>query len=297
MPDITESEAAAIYELVRLLRKQGVAMGNELSALIAQGNLNPNKPIELIISAEEIRKISPNFDNLPLVPSFFMKLGEPESSLVVNSLITGSGVVTAGWSAIRLSVTRDPIAKGCYCASIVFSSGAVASGSMAVISRMCKISEVAILSEIVGGAFLCLGEMAQAQALKAEGKPIPARLQKWAKPRIPFRQSAYSNQNLGFIMPGGMSHTGLSDIIEHIPFEKIGKVVGISLTAYGYYKIVIISYHYGQKIIRKLKEYRQNKLIEYRSTSLHRRIHFLAISLCNRPSFRRTLLIYEFAIS
>ena len=27
-------------------------------------------------------------------------------------------------------------------------------------------------------------------------------------------------------MPGGMSHTGLSDIIEHIPFEKIGKVVG-----------------------------------------------------------------------
>jgi len=89
-----------------------------------------------------------------------------------------------------------------------------------------------------------------------------------------------------------MSGIGLSDIIECIPFETIGKIVGVGLTAYGYYKIVVTSYRYSQKLITKFKEHQQNKLKKYRSTLLHRQINFLAISICNCPSVRRRLLIY-----
>jgi len=210
-------------------------------------------------------------------------------------MITGTGVITAGYSALKFKVTTNPTAKGFYAASIAFSSGAVASGGVAVLTRMCKVSEVALLSEVMGGAFLWLGEMAHAQALRAEGKPIPPHLQKWAKRRIPLRRTFDDNQNLSFVMPGnfhGMSAIGLSDIIECIPFETIGKIVGVGLTAYGYYKIVVTSYRYSQKLITKFKEHQQNKLKKYRSKLLHRQINFLVISICNCPSVRRRLLIY-----
>jgi len=293
MPNITEAEIAATSEFVRLLRKHGANMGNDLNALIAAGHLDPHDKVRLVISADNIKQMSPNFDSLPLIPSLFMKLGAPESSTMVNSMITGTGAITAGYSALRLKVTTNPTAKGFYAASIAFSSGAVASGGVAVLTRMCKVSEVALLSEVMGGAFLWLGEMAHAQALRAEGKPIPPHLQKWAKRRIPLRRTFDNNQNLSFVMPGnfhGMSAIGLSDIIECIPFETIGKIVGVGLTAYGYYKIVVTSYRYSQKLITKFKEHQQNKLKKYRSTLLHRQINFLVISICNRPSVRRRLL-------
>lgn len=293
MPNITEAEIAATSEFVRLLRKHGANMGNDVNALIAEGHLDPHDKVRFVISADNIRQMSPNFDSLPLIPSLFMKLGAPESSTVVNSMITGTGVITAGYSAIRLKVTTNPAAKGFYAASIAFSSGAVASGGVAVMTRMCKVSEVALLSEVIGGAFLWLGEMAHAQALRAEGKPIPPHLQKWAKPRIPLRRTFDNNQNLCFVMPGNFNGMiGLSDIIECIPFETIGKIVGVGLTAYGYYKIVVTSYRYSQKLITKFKEHRQNKLKKYRSTLLRRQINFFVISICNCPSLHRRLLIY-----
>lgn len=296
MPNITEAEIAATHELVRLLRKHGTALGNGLNGLIEQGDLDPHGTVHLVISADNIRQMSPNFNNLPLVPSLFMKLGAPESSTNINRMITGTGVVTAGYSAMRLGVTTNSVAKGFYAGSILFSSGAVVSGGAAVLSRMCKVSEVALFSEVLGGAFLCLGEIAHAQALMAEGKPVPPHLQKhlqkWRKPRIPLGQSAYNNQNISFIMPGNFIGVS-SDIIERIPFETIGKVVGVGLTGYYYYKIVVTAYTYSQKLITKFKEHRQNKLIKYRSKLLHRQVNFLAISICNCPSFRRTFLIYQ----
>jgi len=144
--------------------------------------------------------MSPNFDSLPLIPSLYMKLGGPESSTMVNSMITGTGVITAGYSAIRLKVTTNPTAKGFYTVNIAFSSGAVESGGVAVVTRMCKVSEVALLSEVIEGAFLWLGEVAHAQVFRAEGKPIPPHLQKWAKPRIPLRRTFDNNQNLSFVI-------------------------------------------------------------------------------------------------
>lgn len=294
MPNITEAEIVTTHEFMRLLRKHGTTMGNDLNALIAQGHLDPHDKVHLVISADNIRQMSPNFNSLPLIPSLFMKLGAPESSTIINGMITGTGVVTAGYSAMRLGMTTNSVAKGFYATSIAFSSGAVSSGGVAVLTRMCKVSEVALFSEVLVGAFLCLGEMAHAQALMAEGKPILPHLQKWGKPRIPLRQSAYNNQNISFIMPGNFTGVSyLSDIIERIPFETIGKVVGVGLTAYGYYKIVVTAYSYSQKLISKFKEHRQNKLIKYRSKLLHRQVNFLAISICNCPSFRRTFLIYQ----
>ena len=65
-----------------------------------------------------------------------------------------------------LKSTINSVAKGFYAASIAFSSGAVASGGVAVMTGMCQVSEVALLSEVIGGAFLWLGELAHAQALR-----------------------------------------------------------------------------------------------------------------------------------
>jgi hypothetical protein len=226
-----------------------------------------------------------------------MKLGAPESSTMVNSMIAGTGVITAGYSAIRFKATPNPTAKGFYAASLVFSSGAVASGGVAALTRMCKVSEVALLSEVMGGAFLWLGEMAHAQALIAEGKPLPPHLQKWAKRRIPLRRAFDNNQNLSFVMPGnfhGMSAIGLSDIIERIPFERIGKIVGVGLTAYGYYKIVLVGYRYSQKLITKYKENR--KKIKFKN-EVFVQAKFVSVSLYFNPFVQKNLLINRFIIN
>lgn len=56
--------------------------------------------------------------------------------------------------------------------------------------------------------------------------------------------------NLGFIMPGAGSDdfSFLSETIAKISFKQIGQLVGLSLIWYGYYKIVVTSYRYSQKL-------------------------------------------------
>lgn len=268
----TSEFVQATNEFVGLVRRYGANMVNDLNALISEANLDPEYKVRLV------REMSTTFDSLPLTP---------ENSTMVNSMISGTGIITAGYSAIRFNLTTSFAAKKFYAVSIGFSSGAAVTGGIAVMTRMCKVSEVAFVSEVMGAAFLCLGEMAHAQALKVEGKPIPPHLQKWAKARLGFRRSFDNNQNLSFVMPGNFH--GMSDIIGCIPFEKIGKIVGVGLTAYGYYKIVVMSYRYSQKLITKWKEHRLKK---DRSTLLHNQINFLAISICNSLSVRTRLLIY-----
>jgi len=45
MPNITEAEMAATIEFVRLLRKHGANIGNDLNALIAEGHLDPHDKV------------------------------------------------------------------------------------------------------------------------------------------------------------------------------------------------------------------------------------------------------------
>ena len=224
-----------------------------------------------------------------------MQTGREDFYVLANGAVTGAGVVTAGVSALRLSTTNSQAAKGFYATSILFASGAAVSGGFAVMTRMCKISEVAVLSEVMGGAFLYLGETAHAAALKAEGKDIPLHLREKLK-RKPFsRPFGYSDRNLSFVTPcsfTGIPSMRLSQVIEIIPFEKIGKVVGVGLSVYGYYKVVTTGYHYGQILISKYNARRIKK-------KLYVCANFLITNFDSKIAEldRKRLTIYRFAIS
>ena len=58
---------------------------------------------------------------------------------------------------------------------------------------------------------------------------------------------------LSFVMPGSTNGIVWSEVIEIIPFEKIGRVVGIAISVYGYSKLIIASYRYGQQFVYKVQ--------------------------------------------
>ena len=223
--------------------------------------------------------------------------GRENLCVAANGAICFAGAYTGSRSVLGYHLTNSPAAKGFYAASAVFSAAAVTNGGMAVMYNVFQISRAGVLTEALGLAFMKAGELAHVAALQAEGKPIPAHLQYITRNSVrrPYWNN-YNNGNLGFIMPGSGNSSFLSGTIANIPFKQIGQLAGLSLTLYGYYKISITAYRYSQKLISKFKENHQKKLMKSRSTRLYRQANFLAVSICNYPSFNRTFLIYKFAI-
>ena len=145
------------------------------------------------------------------------------------------------------------------------------------LARKCEISEVALLTEAFGAAFLYLGNQAHAVALKLERKPVPPRFR---KPISGF--GLYNRRNnVAFINPTPFRCSG---IIETIPFEQIGRAVGFSISIYFYGRIILSAYRYGQQLIAKSKNkkfLKATKLfmsltcIRIQSTKRRRLYHFV----------------------
>ena len=221
--------------------------------------------------------------------------GQENVSMVGNTVITGAGIYTGGRSALGFMATDSPAAKGCYGMSFMCSAAAVASGGTAVMAKACTLSREGLLAESCSYAFMKLGELAHVAALHAEGKPIPPHLQHYIKnlkPRKPMRGSGYGNNYMGFIVPGG--EFKFSEIIEKIPFQKIGEVVGLGFTVYGYYRIVSVGYRYSQKLITKYKENRKKIKLK---NQVFVQAKTLVVFLYSRPLVRRNPLIHRFIIS
>ena len=221
--------------------------------------------------------------------------GQENVSMVGNTVITGAGIYTGGRSALGFMATDSPAAKGCYGMSFMCSAAAVASGGTAVMAKACTLSREGLLAESCSYAFMKLGELAHVAALHAEGKPIPPHLQHYIKnlkPRKPMRGSGYGNNYMGFIVPGG--EFKFSEIIEKIPFQKIGEVVGLGFTVYGYYRIVLVGYRYSQKLITKYKENRKKIKLK---NQVFVQAKTLVVFLYSRPLVRRNPLIHRFIIS
>ena len=221
--------------------------------------------------------------------------GQENVSMVGNTVITGAGIYTGGRSALGFMATDSPAAKGCYGMSFMCSAAAVASGGTAVMAKACTLSREGLLAESCSYAFMKLGELAHVAALHAEGKPIPSHLQHYIKnlkPRKPMRGSGYGNNYMGFIVPGG--EFKFSEIIEKIPFQKIGEVVGLGFTVYGYYRIVLVGYRYSQKLITKYKENRKKIKLK---NQVFVQAKTLVVFLYSRPLVRRNPLIHRFIIS
>jgi hypothetical protein len=143
-------------------------------------------------------------------------------------------------------------------------------------SRTCQISEIAALSESFTFALMALGNKAQVQVLHLENRPIPPHLKSYVRKNL--RRSVYNNNKLGFITPSGKNFIVWSEVLEHIPFETIGKFVGIGFPIYGYSKLIIVSYQYGKQFFNKFKA-RQQKLL------LTKQIRFVVVRLFLRMDF------------
>ena len=283
MINANETDIEVLKELVRGLYFYGVKLGEKGKYFIDQGFVSEEN-LKIMIAAPDIPKLTPR---LPFEAQVYMKLGTPSAGVVGNTVIAGAGIYTGGRSAMGFVATDSPAAKGCYGMSFMCSAAAVASGGTAVMAKACTLSREGLLAESCSYAFMKLGELAHVAALHAEGKPIPPHLQ-----RKPMRGAAYANNYMGFIVPGGEFR--FSEVIEKIPFQKIGEVVGVGLTVYGYYKIVSVGYRYSQKLITKYKENRQKIKLK---NQVFVQAKTLVVSLYSRPSVRRNLLIHRFIIS
>jgi hypothetical protein len=182
--------------------------------------------------------------------------------VVSNSIIVGMGVYTTGSSTLQYHLTQDRKAKALYALSAAFSTSAIVSGGLAVASRTCQISGTAAISEACGLAFLRLGNKAHVTALQLEGKAVPLNLQKFIDPNL--RPSSFPATGLSWVMPQSIPST----VIDFIPFEKIGHLVGFSITIYGYTRLSIFFYRYGKRVLRKFQSKRRSKLIKQQAVFL-----------------------------
>ena len=210
-----------------------------------------------------------------------MTTGSENAGVAMNGVVVAAGMYTGGNSAVQYTKTQNLAAKRFYLLSVAFSLSAITNGGIAVVSRACELSGVGVLSEALGAGFMWCGNASRAAALAADGKTVPPELRESISIRKP---TAFLNRNsmngMTFIVPG-----------DNIPFQKIAQVVGISLTIYGYSKLVIAAYRYGQQFITKYKK-KGNLVLEFRT-----QIRFTVISLNRCPSVLKTKAIYKLAIS
>ena len=229
--------------------------------------------------------------------------GVQTASLFGNVGVVGLAVYTGGSSAMNYTKTKSPLAKMLYIFGATFSGSAVLFGSQAALAKVCQLSGPAMLSESFGASFLALGNKAHQAALKADAKLVvpltpqqqyrdPDHLNKVRR----FLSGRNNRSNISFITPGG-GDIYFAEIITMIPFEKIGRVVGVSLTMYGYYKLTITGYRYSQKLVAKFYENRNNKLQEKNKKLFHQRINFFIMSCYRIPKINRVLVVYNFALS
>lgn len=247
-----------LNEIDRIAQAQGLDAGEYLKKALESGELTPGGKVNLVIPIGKIK-----LENFSLLTRATLALGTPTAGVVGNSVIVGLGAYTVGNSALQYSITTDKRAKVLYALGAAFSTSAVVSGGVTVAARTCQISGTAALSEAFGFAFMQLGNRAHVTALQLEGKPVPPRLKRFIDPNL--RPLAFQTDGrLSFIMPGRMSNATLGSI----PFEKIGQLVGLGLAVYGYTKVIIIAYRYGQQLASKFRKKQRSKLIQTQASFL-----------------------------
>ena len=223
-------------EVGRIAYRQGLKWGQDLKNLIDDGVVDPTKPINLILPVGTIK-----IENFSKKTRFLIELGSARTGVIGNSLIVSTGFYTGGSSLMGYAGAKNSLSKTFYGLSVVCSSSAIASAGLSLVACSCQISQTGALSEAFGTAFMVLGNQARVQALQLEGKPTPPHLNSYVHKSL--RQPLYgANANgLAFIMPRRGN------------FIILGKFVGIGLSMYGYSKLIVAIYRYGQQLFKKYK--------------------------------------------
>ena len=273
MSNFTDSE----IEALRLVYEESKKWGEELRKKIEAGEVDPNKLLKLELPIRTKLDLS----SFSRTNKILIAMGSENAGVAMNGAVVAAGMCTGGNSAVQYTKTQNLAAKRFYLLSVAFSLSAITNGGIAVVSRACQLSELGVLSEALGAGFMWCGNASRATALAAEGKTVPPELRKSIR-----KPTAFLNHNsmngMTFIVPGSC---------DNIPFQKIAQVVGISLTIYGYSKLVIAAYRYGQQFLTKYKK-NGNLVLECRT-----QIRFIIISLNRCPSVLKTKHLYKFAIS
>lgn len=237
-------------ELYQFGLRIGRVWGKELSEFFKDREI-PSKPVVVELLVDQLA----TYENFSTSTRMIMAAGTENFGVLCNTGITTAGAVTCGLSSLNLARTNSPTARVFYAMSCAFSAGATGFGGSSVLARKCEVSELAFLSEAFGIAFLVLGNKAHAAALVVEGRPVPARF------RRPVAQFGLFNRgnNAAFVMP-----FKCSSVIAAIPFEKIGRTVGFSISIYCYGRILLSAYRYGQQLViayKKKKFLKSNKVV------------------------------------
>jgi hypothetical protein len=235
-------------------------MGKRLIDKIDSGELDPQKVNKIVFELG-----TPNATNYPPMQRIFLALGSPNTILATHSGCAIWGMTTFTLSAAKLISIQNPVARMFF----LFSLGFLASGAslvyLAVQARACSLSTNALLHDGLGSAFLYLGNQAHRGGLFFEGNPMPT--QGPLKRPVPvdllkrLRRPQYfdhgNNNGVTFIRPNCFLWTDMVHLIESIPFQKLGKIVAIDLSLYGYGKFLVVTYRYGQQFVTKLESKRK----------------------------------------
>lgn len=264
-------------EIGKIMYRQGLEWGKQLKHMIDEGLIDPDKTINLVLPIGNI-----DIKNFSYKTRFLLAFGSPAAGVVKNSGIVAAACYTGTNSLIGYHQTTDPIAKACYAISVLCSSTAFTSGGMAVAARECNMSGLAFGTEAVGGVCMYLGNIHHVQALYLEGKPIPPRLYRYLDKDL--RRLPGVNNGLGFVTPSGINSIFWNRFFKAIPVERIGRIVGIGLSVYGYTKLVVVSYRYGQQLIAKFKSNKKSALVSSKLKNRIRsvKIQFLSLWVTSR---------------
>ena len=254
----------------------GASIGNTLTKYFKDKPI-PNSPVIVEIRPEDM--FNPKKFSKPT--RILMKLGSENAGVFLNTGICATGTVTFGVSALSMATTTSVTAKNLYGMSCLFSASGAALGGTAAAARQCEISEWGLLADAFGGVFLYLGNQAHNMALRVEGKPARGRFR-------PPTHDLYNRRNHGAFITEFRSTKQFrsSRVIQSIPFEQIGRSVGLTLTVYGYVRITITAFRYGQQLIAR---YKKHKLLK--ATNLFRSL------IITQTSFSRVKKVYCFAVT
>lgn len=215
-----------------------------------------------------------------------VKIGVENVYLLGNTGLLTIGLTTAGVSALHFTYAKDRTAKVLYGLSFICSSTGFVAGTSAAVGRLCHFSKTAAVGDAFGVSFLYMGQKAEELARQIEGRPVSKpgnpRFGRNRKPLLP--PNTYSNKGVGFVMPGAMDNVAVSSAIAKIPFEKIGRIVGYTISIYVYGKLIIKIYRYSQQLITK---YKRQKIVKA--------ARFLTASMYRSPSFRKQKRIARIA--
>jgi len=234
-------------------------------------------------STETIQIIVDKFHEFEYLPysKVFAKIGSPQFAVVGNFGFASGGIVISGTSILKYCKTKNTFARGCYIASSLCGGAAAFAVVLKGVQGTCGLSFIAVGVDVVGTAFLFVGNKAQklVDSIDREKKWTNFNLRSFLHYR-PFSKTGIGYRGMSFVTsPGPISFEGVHRIIQRIRYENIIIIGGTIVTVYGYIKILISIYRYlDAKFSPKIDH----------SQIIHNSALFLINSINNIDSVKKT---------